>query len=139
MYDYQWQIAADVWRETDRLARDHDVKVALELQPQNIVFNSASIHQPVELSGATNFGVERDASHLFWQQIDPVQVVRRHLGELVVRGVVAALDEAFSTPARAATARRPTAWSGADMATPPVIGELSHGCDRVVPGRRQSA
>ncbi|KRD06747.1 sugar phosphate isomerase [Mycobacterium sp. Root265] len=80
--DYQWQVAADFWRETDRLARDHDVKVALELHPQNVVFNSASMLQLVEVTGATNVGVELDASHLFWQQMDPVAVVR-HLGELV--------------------------------------------------------
>lgn len=81
--DYQWKIAAGFWRATDRLARDCDVKVALELHPQNIVFNSASIHQLVDLAGTTNIGVELDASHLFWQQMDPVAVVR-HLGELVV-------------------------------------------------------
>lgn len=80
--DYQWGVAAEFWRETDRLARDHDVKVALELHPQNVVFNSAGIHQLVELTGATNIGVELDASHLFWQQMDPVAVVR-HLGDLV--------------------------------------------------------
>jgi len=80
--DYQWGIAADFWRETDRLARDHDVKVALELHPQNIVFNSADVHKLIELTGATNVGVELDASHLFWQQMDPVAVVR-HLGPLV--------------------------------------------------------
>ncbi|GAA1466629.1 sugar phosphate isomerase/epimerase family protein [Microbacterium thalassium] len=80
--DYQWGIAADFWRETDRLARDHDVKVALELHPQNLVFNSADVHKLVELTGATNVGVELDASHLFWQQMDPVTVVR-HLGSLV--------------------------------------------------------
>lgn len=80
--DYQWDIAADFWRETDRLARDHDVKVALELHPQNIVFNSADVHRLVELTRATHVGVELDASHLFWQQMDPVAVVR-HLGELV--------------------------------------------------------
>lgn len=80
--DYEWKVAADFWRETDRLARDHDVKVALELHPQNIVFNSASIQKLVELTGATNVGVELDASHLFWQQMDPVTVVR-HLGELI--------------------------------------------------------
>ena len=80
--DYQWGIAADFWRETDRLARDHEVKVALELHPQNIVFNSADVHKLIELTGATNVGVELDASHLFWQQMDPVAVVR-HLGELV--------------------------------------------------------
>ena len=80
--DHQWAIAAAFWRETDRLARDHDVKVALELHPQNLVFNSASVHKLVDLTGATNVGVELDASHLFWQQMDPVAVVR-HLGELV--------------------------------------------------------
>ena len=80
--DYQWGIAANFWRETDRLARDHDVKVALELHPQNLVFNSADVHKLIELTGATNVGVELDASHLFWQQMDPVAVIR-HLGELI--------------------------------------------------------
>jgi sugar phosphate isomerase/epimerase len=80
--DYQWDIAADFWRETDRFARDHDVKVALELHPQNLVFNSADVHKLMELTGATHVGVELDASHLFWQQMDPVAVVR-HLGPLV--------------------------------------------------------
>lgn len=81
--DYQWEIVADFWRETDRLARDHGVKVALELHPQNVVFNCASVHKLIDLTHATNVGVELDASHLFWQQMDPVQVVR-HLGELVL-------------------------------------------------------
>lgn len=80
--DYQWGIAADFWRETDRLAADHGVKVALELHPQNIVFNTADVYKLVELTGATHVGVELDASHLFWQQMDPVAVVRE-LGPLV--------------------------------------------------------
>ncbi|WP_369046683.1 sugar phosphate isomerase/epimerase family protein [Sinomonas sp. P10A9] len=80
--DYQWGIAGDFWRETDRLAADHGVKVALELHPQNIVFNTADVHKLVELTGATHVGVELDASHLFWQQMDPVAVVRE-LGPLV--------------------------------------------------------
>ena len=80
--DYQWGIAADFWKETDRLAADHGVKVALELHPQNIVFNTADVHKLIELTGATHVGVELDASHLFWQQMDPVAVVRE-LGPLV--------------------------------------------------------
>ncbi|ASN51209.1 sugar phosphate isomerase/epimerase [Sinomonas sp. R1AF57] len=80
--DYQWGIAADFWRETDRFAADHGVKVALELHPQNIVFNTADVYRLVELTGATHVGVELDASHLFWQQMDPVAVVRE-LGPLV--------------------------------------------------------
>ncbi|PRI11119.1 sugar phosphate isomerase/epimerase family protein [Leucobacter massiliensis] len=81
--DYQWDIAARFWREIDRFAADHGVKVALELHPQNLVFNSADVHRLIELTGATQLGVELDASHLFWQQMDPVAVVR-HLGELVL-------------------------------------------------------
>ncbi|WP_077490737.1 sugar phosphate isomerase/epimerase family protein [Sinomonas mesophila] len=81
--DYQWGVAAEFWRETDRLAADHGVKVALELHPQNIVFNTADVYKLVELTGATHVGVELDASHLFWQQMDPVAVVRE-LGPLVV-------------------------------------------------------
>ncbi len=80
--DYQWDVTAKFWREIDRFAADHGVKVALELHPQNVVFNSADVHKLIELTGATHVGVELDASHLFWQQMDPVAVVR-HLGELV--------------------------------------------------------
>lgn len=80
--DYQWDVAANFWREMDRFAAEHGVKVALELHPQNLVFNSADVHKLIDLTGATHVGVELDASHLFWQQMDPVAVVR-HLGELV--------------------------------------------------------
>ena len=80
--DYQWEIAAEFWKETDQLARELDVKVALELHPQNLVFNTADVYKLIELTGATHVGVELDASHLFWQQMDPVAVVRE-LGPLV--------------------------------------------------------
>ena len=81
--DYQWEIAARFWSEIDQLAGDHGVKVALELHPQNLVFNARDIRKLVELTGATNIGVEMDASHLFWQQADPMAVVRE-LGPLIL-------------------------------------------------------
>ena len=81
--DYQWSVLTDFWRETDRLAADHGVKVALELHPQNVVFNTASVHKLLDLTRASNLGVELDASHLFWQQMDPVAVVRE-LGPLIL-------------------------------------------------------
>jgi sugar phosphate isomerase/epimerase len=80
--DYQWSVAVPFWREINSLAADLDVKVALELHPQNLVFNTADVFKLVELTGATHVGVELDASHLFWQQMDPVRVVRA-LGPLV--------------------------------------------------------
>lgn len=81
--DYQFDVAVAYWREVDALARDNGVKVALELHPQNVVFNVQSIRELVERGNLTNIGVELDASHLFWQQMDPVAVVRE-LGDLVV-------------------------------------------------------
>ena len=81
--DYQWEIATRFWSEIDQLAGDHGVKVALELHPQNLVFNARDIRKLVELTGATNIGVEMDASHLFWQQADPIAVVRE-LGPLIL-------------------------------------------------------
>ena len=81
--DYQWEIAARFWSEIDQLAGDHGVKVALELHPQNLVFNARDIRKLVELTGATNIGVEMDASHLFWQQADPIAVVRER-GPLIL-------------------------------------------------------
>ncbi|MGS0686830.1 sugar phosphate isomerase/epimerase family protein [Nakamurella sp. GG22] len=80
--DYQWSVAAPFWTDINTLAAENDVKVALELHPQNLVFNTADVHKLIELTGATHVGVELDASHLFWQQMDPVAVVKA-LGPLV--------------------------------------------------------
>jgi len=82
--DYQWSVAAPFWKDIDTLAADLDVKVALELHPQNLVFNTADVFKLIELTGATHVGVELDASHLFWQQMDPVRAVRA-LGPLVLQ------------------------------------------------------
>jgi sugar phosphate isomerase/epimerase len=80
--DHQWAVAEKFWREIDREAADLDVKVALELHPQNLVFNPAGIRELVERTNASHLGVEMDASHLFWQWMDPVAVVQ-DLGPLI--------------------------------------------------------
>ena len=80
--DYQWDVAAAFWSDVDALARELDVKVALELHPQNVVFNPASILELRQRINATHIGVELDASHLFWQQMDPIAVAD-YLGDVV--------------------------------------------------------
>jgi sugar phosphate isomerase/epimerase len=83
MLDHQWQdVAVPFWRDIDDRARAADVKVCIEMHPHNVVFNPATLRRLVERTGATHVGAELDPSHLFWQGIDPVAVVR-HLGELV--------------------------------------------------------
>ncbi len=68
--DYQWSVAVPFWKEIDALARDNDVRVAIEMHPHNLVFNAPTIKRLVEATGATNVGVEMDTSHLMWQQMD---------------------------------------------------------------------
>ena len=80
--DYQWSVAVPFWKEIDALARDNGVRVAIELHPQNLVFNVPTIERLVEATGATNVGVEMDTSHLMWQQMDVPAVIRR-LGSLI--------------------------------------------------------
>jgi sugar phosphate isomerase/epimerase len=119
--DYQWdEIAVPFWREIDALARDHDVKVCIEMHPQNLVFNPPTLRRLVEKTGATHVGAEMDPSHLFWQGIDPVAAID-YLGNLVFHAaakdtrinpacaVYGVLDDRFTrTPAEA----NPTSLGG---------------------------
>src|SRR3954452_14869745 len=63
-------------------AREPNVKVAIEMHPQNLVFNPETMERLVERNGATHVGAEMDPSHLFWQGIDAVAGIDS-LGELV--------------------------------------------------------
>jgi sugar phosphate isomerase/epimerase len=80
--DYQWDIAVEYWKDINARAAGHDVKVAIEMHPQNLVFNPATLVRLVERTGATHVGAEMDPSHLFWQGIDPVAAIK-YLGPLV--------------------------------------------------------
>jgi sugar phosphate isomerase/epimerase len=81
--EHQWDLAVPYWTDIDRRARDQDVKVAIEMHPQNLVFNPATMVRLVERAGATHIGAEMDPSHLFWQGIDPVAAIDS-LGDLVL-------------------------------------------------------
>ncbi|MEN3316928.1 MAG: hypothetical protein V7643_329 [Mycobacterium sp.] len=106
--DFQWDdVAVPFWREIDALARDHDVKVCIEMHPQNLVFNPPTLRRLVDTTHATHVGAEMDPSHLFWQGIDPVAAID-YLGDLVFHaaakdtrinpacGVVGVLDDRFT-------------------------------------------
>ena len=92
--DYQWGVAAEFWTEIDALARRHDVTVAIEMHPHNLVFSPVTLKRLVDLVGTTNVGAEMDPSHLMWQGMDVVAAIR-WLGPLVVH---AAAKDAMITP-----------------------------------------
>ncbi|MEB3366506.1 sugar phosphate isomerase/epimerase family protein [Saccharopolyspora mangrovi] len=117
--DYQWGVATEFWSEIDALARAHDVRVAIEMHPHNLVFSPITLEQLVERTGASNLGAEMDPSHLMWQGMDVVACIR-HLGPLVLHaaakdatlcpgiGVRGVLDTSFSRVPADAPAKVPT-------------------------------
>jgi len=96
--DYQWNdVAIPFWRTVQAHAAAHDVKVAIEMHPHNVVYNPATLERLVSEIGATHVGAELDPSHLFWQGIEPIEAVD-HLGGLVYNA--AAKDTRINPAAR---------------------------------------
>lgn len=81
--DYQWDdVVVPFWKEIAALAEEHDVKVAIEMHPQNVVFNPPTLLRLIEKVGTDYVGAEMDPSHLFWQWMDPIAAVD-YLGDRV--------------------------------------------------------
>jgi sugar phosphate isomerase/epimerase len=96
--DYMWnEVAIPFWKVVQERAAHHDVKVALEMHPHNVVYNPATLERLVTETNATHLGAEMDPSHLFWQGIDPIEAVD-HLGSLVFNA--AAKDTRINPVAR---------------------------------------
>lgn len=80
--DYQWnEVLIPYWQDAARIAKQHGVKVALEMHPGFCVYNTETM---LRLRKATDdvIGANLDPSHLFWQGMD-VPVVVRELGDAI--------------------------------------------------------
>ena len=67
------------WSEAGRLAADQGVKIAIEMHPGQAVYNTRTLLRLREIAGS-NLGANFDPSHLFYQGMDPLVVIRA-LGE----------------------------------------------------------
>lgn len=117
--DYQWSVAVPFWKEIDALARERDVQLAFEMHPRNLVFSPLTFEQFLDRVEPTNIGVNLDPSHLFWQQMEPIDCIERlgaHITHVhakdtsvlpgaAVRGV---LDTAFDPVPEDPAQRTPT-------------------------------
>ncbi len=76
--DWQWnERVIPYWKKAAAFARQHGIhKIALEMHPNFAVYNLRTLLKLREAVGE-EIGANSDPSHLFWQQCDPVQVVRR--------------------------------------------------------------
>jgi sugar phosphate isomerase/epimerase len=74
--DWQWnEKVIPYWREEVAFCREHGVKVAIELHPGFVCFNPSTLLRLRDAVGDT-IGVNFDPSHLWWQQVDPLEAVR---------------------------------------------------------------
>ena len=80
----QWQWEQKVipfWRERAQFARDHGVRIALEMHPGFVVYSPETLLR-LRAEAGSNVGCNFDPSHLFWQGIDPCLAVRK-LGDAI--------------------------------------------------------
>ncbi len=72
---WQWEESViPYWKEEARFARNHGVKIAIEMHPGFVVYNTESLLR-LRSEAGSNLGCNFDPSHLFWQQADPAIVI----------------------------------------------------------------
>lgn len=75
--EWQWkEVLVPYWKKKVAFAKEHGVnKIALELHPGFCVYNTKSLLRLRHEVGP-EIGANLDPSHLIWQQMDPVEVIR---------------------------------------------------------------
>jgi sugar phosphate isomerase/epimerase len=76
LLERQWAAAMDLWRDLGAEAVAAGIeRIALELHPLHLVYNVPTLQRMRDAVGPV-IGANLDPSHLFWQQMDPVAVIR---------------------------------------------------------------
>jgi len=79
---YQWdEVLIPYWKEAAAFAKQHGVKVALEMHPGFCVYSPETMMRLREAVGDT-VGANLDPSHLVWQGVD-VPTAIRYLGDAI--------------------------------------------------------
>jgi sugar phosphate isomerase/epimerase len=74
--EWQWdEVVAPYWFEHATFARNHGVKIAVEMHPGFVVYSPETMLRLRSITGTT-VGCNYDPSHMFWQGIDPIAAVR---------------------------------------------------------------
>ena len=76
LLERQWAEAIPFWQEMAGFAAEHGVtRIAFELHPLFLVYNVPTLLRMREAVGPI-IGANVDPSHMFWQQMDPLAVIR---------------------------------------------------------------
>jgi len=73
---WQWdKKVIPYWTEHAKYAKDHGVKIAIEMHPGFVVYSPRD-HAETPLDRWRQHRVQFDPSHMFWQAIDPIAAIR---------------------------------------------------------------
>jgi sugar phosphate isomerase/epimerase len=79
---YQWdKVGIPYWKQAEAFARDHGIKIGIEMHPGMLIYNVDTILRMRSETGP-NLGANFDPSHLFWNGVDPVAAIRK-LGDAI--------------------------------------------------------
>ncbi len=79
---YQWdQVAIPYWKKAESFARDHGIKIGIEIHPGMLIYNVETMLRMRTETGPA-MGANFDPSHLFWNGVDPIAAIRK-LGEAI--------------------------------------------------------
>lgn len=74
--DRQWAAAVELWQELGAYAAEAGIeRIAFELHPLHLVYNVPTLERMRDAVGPI-IGANLDPSHLFWQGMDPLAVIR---------------------------------------------------------------
>jgi sugar phosphate isomerase/epimerase len=74
--EWQWERKViPYWTRHAQFAKDHGVKVAIEMHPGFVVYSPETLLKLRHVVGNT-VGCNYDPSHMFWQSIDPIKAIR---------------------------------------------------------------
>jgi sugar phosphate isomerase/epimerase len=73
---WQWEEKViPYWKEQNKLAEEHGVRIAIEPHPGFVVYNNETMLKLRESCGEA-IGANFDPSHYFWQGMDPVEGIK---------------------------------------------------------------
>jgi sugar phosphate isomerase/epimerase len=75
LLERQWdEVVGPFWHEAAQFASDHGVRIAIEIHPGQVVYNTYTFLRLREIAGE-NLGANLDPSQLFFQGMDPLVVI----------------------------------------------------------------
>ncbi|MBY7142823.1 sugar phosphate isomerase/epimerase [Virgibacillus sp. NKC19-3] len=77
LLEWQWtEKVIPYWQQIAEQAQKYGVKIAIEPHPGFVVYNTENMSRLRESVGET-IGLNFDPSHLFWQQSDPIDMIKK--------------------------------------------------------------